>query len=89
MKVYPVNFTAQKRYNNQNINHKKSQTPLNEGLTTAAGWFGFGFGLDFISRRWGNFTKSPFKNSLILNGIIGSGAGIFTGTKALLSKRND
>ena len=88
MKVYPVNFTAQKRYNS-NINIKKHQTPVHEGLTTAAAWFSFGFGLDFVSRKWGNFTKSPLTNSIILNGIIGSGAGIFTGAKVLLNKNKN
>lgn len=90
MQVYPINFTAQTKYKKTNINPKsQNTTPVKDGITTAAAWFSFGVGLDYVSRHYGNFTKSPMKNSLLLNGIIGAGAGIFTGTKALLSRNRD
>ena len=51
--------------------------PMRDGLYTAGAWFGFGVVLDFLSRKC-RFSKSPFKNSLAINGIIAGGAGIFT-----------
>lgn len=90
MKVYPINFTAQTKYKKTNINSKSQHTtPVKNGLSTAAAWFSFGVGLDYISRHFANFTKSPMKNSLLLNGIIGAGAGIFTGTKAVINRKRD
>lgn len=70
-----VSFRAQK---NQ-IKHNNS-APVKAGLTTAGVWFGFGVGLDLLSRKC-HFSKSPFKNSLAINGIIGGAAGIFTAIK--------
>lgn len=62
---------------------KNSNTPMRDGLGTAGAWFGFGVGLDLLSRKV-QFSKSPFKNSLALNGLIGAGAGTFT----FISDRN-
>jgi len=42
-------------------------------------WFGFGVGLDLLSRKI-HISKSPFKNSLAINGIlatIAAGAVLF------------
>lgn len=57
-----------------------SHTPMSDGLSTAGAWFGFGVVLDFVSRKC-RFSKSPLKNSIALNGIIGLGAGAVTGVK--------
>ncbi len=90
MQVYPINFTAQTKYKKTNINSPSNQmNPVKNGLSTAAAWFSFGVGLDYVSRRFGNFTKSPMKNSLLLNGIIGSGAGLFAGAKTFFNKKRD
>ena len=61
-----VNFRAQN--SRRTIQNNKSGTPFRDGLSTAGAWFSFGVGLDFISRKF-QFSKSPLKNSLALNGI--------------------
>ncbi|DAA85161.1 TPA: hypothetical protein CPT87_05925 [Candidatus Gastranaerophilales bacterium HUM_5] len=73
-----VNFRAQN--SRRTIQNNKSGTPFRDGLSTAAAWFSFGVGLDFISRKL-QFSKSPLKNSLALNGIIGTGAGVVAGVQ--------
>lgn len=65
--------------------HKMPQvvhTPLMDGLSTAGVWFGFGVALDLVSRKC-RFSKSPTKNSIAINGLIGLGAGAVTGVKEL------
>lgn len=52
------------------------KTPLTDGLNTFGLWFGFGVGLDLVSRKC-QFSKSPMKNSLAINGLIGAAAGLF------------
>ena len=52
-------------------------TPMQDGLSTAGAWFGFGVGLDLISRKF-PLSKSPTKNSIMTNGIIAGIAGLFT-----------
>ncbi len=84
----------------QNIQHKsaiyfraansrpaaaKKVNPMKDGLTTAGAWFGFGVALDLVSRKL-QFSKSPMKNSLAVNGLIGSGAGIVTGIMCMRKK---
>lgn len=64
---------------------KPIHNPTKEALTTTGAWFAFGVGLDFISRKL-TFFKSPIKNSLAINGIISTAAGIFTAYK--LSQKN-
>lgn len=64
---------------------KAPVSAMHEGLSTAGAWFGFGIVLDFVSRKI-TFFKSPFKNSLAMNGVIGAGAGIITGLKTEFSK---
>ena len=54
-------------------------------LNTAGIWFGFGVGLDLVSRKL-SFFKSPMKNSLLINGVIGTTAGAVTGYKELNKK---
>ena len=56
----------------------KNVNPMQEGLTTAGAWFGFGVALDLLSRKI-RFSQSPMKNSLALNGVIGGSAGVITG----------
>lgn len=63
-----------------------TQKPLPNALSTAGAWFGFGIALDFVSRKF-QFTKSPTKNSLIINGIIAAGAGLYTGIKSVSAKK--
>lgn len=77
-----VNFCAQK--------HKKNplqtmSAPMQDGLSTAGAWFGFGVVLDFVSRKC-HFFKSPVKNSIAMNGLIGLGAGAVTCAKDEFSK---
>ena len=67
-------YGAQK---SKNLSQNKVQQPMHDGLSTAGAWFGFGVALDFVSRKC-HFSKSPTKNSLLTNGIIATGAGIFT-----------
>lgn len=52
------------------------KTPLADGLSTFGAWFSFGVGLDLVSRKC-QFSKSPMKNSLAINGLIGAAAGLF------------
>ena len=56
-----VNFRAQN--SRRTIQNNKSVTPVRDGLNTAGAWFGFGVGLDLLSRKI-QFSKSPFKNSI-------------------------
>ncbi len=72
-----VNFGVQKK--NTNPTHSIS-APMHDGLSTAGAWFGFGVVLDFVSRKC-HFFKSPVKNSIVMNGLIGIGAGVITCTK--------
>lgn len=64
--------------------HEVQNSPLQEGVKTAAAWFGFGVILDIISRKC-RFFKSPTKNSIAVNSILGLGAGIVTTFKAFSS----
>ena len=48
-----------------------------DALKSAGAWFGFGVGLDLISRKF-PLSKSPTKNSIMTNGIIAVIAGLFT-----------
>ncbi len=78
---YPVNsFCAVQQ--KSSLTKKNKVSPMNDGLVTAGSWFGFGVALDLISRKC-QFSKSPFKNSLAINSILGVGAGIYTGIKSL------
>lgn len=94
MRIQKISFTSQNRYKNNNNKRKNtyevtSESPLKEGLNTAAAWFAFGVGLDFVSKKMGNFSKSPVKNSIIINGLISAAAGAFVGTKMFLHKNNN
>ena len=72
-----VNFCAQKNKKNPISN---MSTPMQDGLSTAGAWFGFSVVLDFVSRKC-HFFKSPIKNSIAMNGLIGAGAGAVTCAK--------
>ncbi len=73
--------------NSKSAMQKQAVNPMKDGLTTAGAWFGFGVALDLVSRKM-QFFKSPMKNSLAVNGIIGGSAGIVTGIMGL-RKKND
>lgn len=57
-------------------NVTQPKIPWVDGLSTFGLWFGFGVGLDLVSRKC-QFSKSPMKNSLAINGLIGAAAGLF------------
>lgn len=87
-----VGFQSNKK---QKINYYKTQkyaykqpSPIEDGAKTAFAWFGFGVVLDAISRKF-RFFKSPFKNSLFMNSVIGLGAGFATGFKTFVNQKND
>ena len=83
---YPkINFYAANSKNKST--NKTTTSPMNSGLATAGSWFGFGVALDLISRKC-QFSKSPLKNSLAINGILGAGAGIYTGIKNTQSTKS-
>lgn len=65
-----------------------SHTILHDSLTTAGSWFGLGVVLDIIARRF-VFFKSPTKNSITVNGIIGVGAGVVTCCNRLIHRKNN
>ena len=83
------NFYLPAKYNDNEYStkykkHEVQNSPLQEGVKTAAAWFGFGVILDIISRKC-RFFKSPTKNSIAVNSILGLGAGIVTTFKAFSS----
>ena len=88
MKVQNISYTYTPAFSNNTGRHHISNKQLSAGLNTAAAWFCFGVGLDFVSRKV-NFFKSPVKNSFALNGIIASTAGVLTGCKALKKNANN
>ena len=84
MRITNINsiYTQQKFCSAQNIDnrlHQKKNSPIRTGLSTAGGWFAFGVGLDFASRKI-QFSKSPTKNSIMINSILALGAGIYAGS---------
>ncbi len=78
--------------NNSNRNARRQQQPnhsiLHDSLATAGSWFGFGVVLDIIARRF-VFFKSPTKNSIAVNGIIGVGAGVLTCCSRLIHRNHN
>lgn len=60
-----------------NVNRTK------KALSTTSAWFAFGVGLDCVGRNCTVF-KSPAKNSLLINSVISSAAGLY----AFFSKDN-
>ncbi len=86
MKVQKITYAPAPVFTRRAAGHHHTQTNTNKqistGLNTAAAWFCFGVGLDFVSRRV-NFFKSPLKNSFAINGLIASTAGVVTGIKGV------
>lgn len=80
-----INYRAA---NSKSAMPKKNVNPMKDGLTTAGAWFGFGVALDLVSRKL-QFSKSPMKNSLAVNGIIGGGAGVVTGIMGMRKKAGE
>lgn len=70
-----VTFNGKISTNNPNTytHHKRTQ----KAFTTTAAWFAFGVGLDCVGRKCKVF-KSPTQNSIFINSIIASAAGIVT-----------
>lgn len=84
MRITNINsiYTQQQFSSVQNRNvgaHKKKNSPIKTGISTACGWFAFGIGLDFASRKI-QISKSPTKNSIIINSMLALGAGIYAGS---------
>ena len=69
-----VNFN-QNLYTKYPRTQKKNQTQ--KAITTTAAWFSFGVGLDLVGRKCQVF-KSPTINSIFINSIIASAAGVYT-----------
>ena len=82
---HKVNFCAQKNKKNPISN---MSAPMQDGLNTASAWFGFGVVLDFVSRKC-HFFKSPIKNSIAMNGLIGAGASAVTCAKDKFTKSKE
>lgn len=76
-------FCAQK----QNSPSFEKRSPIYQGANTAGAWFGFGVVFDFILRKCPQFFKSPVKNSLFINGVIGALAGTCTLVKTSLDNK--
>lgn len=94
MRINSVNIINNKIYNtrqriafssNSAAKNSSSQV-VNRTLQTTVAWFGFGIALDMLSRHL-KFSKSPFKNSIAVNGLIAAGAGIVTGAGLLWGKK--
>ena len=75
-----INFGTTQTYK-QHQQPKKQHSPIHDSLSTAGAWFGFGIGFDLLSRKL-QFSKSPMKNSLAINSVLGTGAGIVTGIQS-------
>lgn len=101
MKVNSISYptTSQNFYaitpkdnGNRSVRKQQQQQPshtiLHDSLTTAGSWFGFGVVLDIIARRF-IFFKSPTKNSIAVNGIIGVGAGVLTCCSRLIHRNHN
>lgn len=80
----PQNFCAVKN-NTPKGTALTHPNPVKSGLATAAGWFGFGIGLDYLSRKV-KFSTSPTKNSFAINAILALGAGTYTSVNTLVKK---
>ena len=61
----------------KNNKQNKGRSHIQPALQTAAGWFGFGVGLDFVGRKC-SFFKSSTKNSLFINSVLAGIAGSYT-----------
>ncbi len=81
MKIQSIQFTQNRRNVYPKISTTNKSVPYKKGLETAGAWFGFGIGLDMVSRKISVF-KSPMKNSLFINGILALGAGTYTLAKS-------
>ena len=77
MKIQSTNYITPKNTFRAQKQEKVKQSPLKNSIKTAGLWFGFGIALDLVSRNV-CFSKSPMKNSLAINSIIASTAGIVT-----------
>ncbi|MCM1003617.1 MAG: hypothetical protein NC408_04675 [Candidatus Gastranaerophilales bacterium] len=94
MKVQSINPAISAPMHKRNSQCFKGNSEINpqdtavKALTTFGIWFGFGVGLDFLSRKI-HFSKSPAKNSFAINGIISSIAGGYVLAKELYNKKAD
>ena len=64
----------------KNVNTQPTQTHnfnrTKKALTTTSAWFAFGVGLDCVGRSCTVF-KSPAQNSIFINSVISSLAGMY------------
>lgn len=66
--INSFNFNNNFKRKQKSIISAKSFEPAKAAETFGL-WFGFGVGLDFLSRKI-HFSKSPAKNSFAVNGIL-------------------
>lgn len=83
MQITRISFARNNNANNFKMN--KNQSPIQPAAQTALAWFGFGVGLDFVSRKC-SFFKSPAKNSLFINSMLACLAGGYTFLKLSQTK---
>ncbi len=86
MQITRISFARNNNANNFKMN--KNQSPIQPAAQTALAWFGFGVGLDFVSRKC-SFFKSPAKNSLFINSMLACLAGGYTFFKTFTNKNQN
>jgi len=81
------NFNSNFKRNQKNIFRVRNLKP-SKAAETFGLWFGFGVGLDFLSRKV-HFCKSPAKNSIAVNGILAALAASWVFIKGYTDKKAD
>lgn len=71
-----MQITFNRNYNSQ-YERPQSSYRVQRAVVTTGSWFAFGVGLDLVGRKCQVF-KSPTKNSILINSIIASVAGLFS-----------
>jgi len=90
MKVQSINSNYTPKTTTKN-NFKGSSAIKRINVSKAAAtfglWFGFGVGLDFLSRKI-RLSKSPAKNSLAINGILAALAAAYVILRGLFPNKS-
>jgi len=81
-----IKFTSSQTSKELTPNNGKSASTIKKAATTFVLWSGFGICLDFLSRII-KFSKSPTKNSIAINAIIGSIAAIVVSVNDIKNKK--